>query len=217
MTKTGTTWISNIVWQLKNNLDFSSKFVTPSDMFLENCICFDENEGNKSDEVFNSLVNKLDGLLEEIENAPSPRLIKSHLPAHLLPRDIWTVKPKLIYMDRNVKDVAVSMYHMFKSFAFLNYQGTMENFFDDFLNDHVLYAPFMTHVNGFRKLHKLDHILLLNYDEMVVDQVSGIKKICQFLGDCTYADDQLEQLTQHVSFENMSKNHNDHRSKHSFT
>jgi hypothetical protein len=48
---------------------------------------------------------------EDIEKMPSPRFIKTHLPAQLLPDQLWTVKPKIVYIRRNPKDTAVSYYH----------------------------------------------------------------------------------------------------------
>lgn len=173
-------------------------------MYLEGTIFVDENYENKNDQTYNKFLKDVDKLLDTIENAPSPRLIKSHLPGHLLPKDIWTVKPKLIYTYRNAKDVAISMYHIFRNFSFTKYRGSMEDYCDIFLNDHVIYAPFYAHVNGFRKIQHLDHVLLVSYDEMIVDSFHEIKKISEFLG-FSYTDDQLEQLTQHVSFANMHK------------
>lgn len=187
--KAGTTWITNIVWQLKNNMNFSADYLNAAYNYLEGCVLNDIKEENFS-------------RFDSIDNEASPRIIKSHLPAHLLPTDIWTVKPKMIYMYRNAKDVAVSMYHMFRNCKNLDFQGSMEDWFDIFINDHVVYAPFSAHVSGFQKLNQLDHILLLSYDKMIAEPFSGVKQISEFL-ECKYTDDQLQRLTQHVSFENM--------------
>ena len=55
-----------------------------------------------------------------------PYHIKNHLPAPFLPKKIWTVKPKIIYVARNPKDQAISFYHFYKSVY--QYDGTMEEF-----------------------------------------------------------------------------------------
>lgn len=210
--KAGTTWIQNIVWQLKNNLDFSANYLNPVERFLERTVSYDltadEDIRTFHDEnEYNELHNNLDQYLEEYEKQDSPRLFKSHLPAHLLPKDIWTVKPKVIYVYRDAKDVAISMYHMFRNLKTDQYGGTLEEFCDLFLDDMVIYAPFNAHVNGFRQLDHFDHVLLINYEEMSVDPVAGIKKISEFL-ECSYSDDQLKQLTEHASFHNMRNNFN---------
>lgn len=202
--KAGTTWTVNIVWQLMNNLDFTADYQDEGYMYLENGIFFDLNNENDSNADYKSLVLHTDELFDSIDNEVSPRLIKSHLPAHLLPKDIWNVKPKLIYVYRDAKDVAISMYHMFRNDKFLSFEGSMEEFFDLFLNDNVIYSPFCAHVNDFQKLNHLGHVLLLSYDDMISNQFGGVKQIAEFLG-YTYTDDQLKQLTEHVSFENMRK------------
>lgn len=145
-------------------------------------------------------------MFDEYDGASSPRLLKSHLPAFLLPKNIWTVKPKLIYIYRDAKDVAISMYHMYKNSTVAGFTGTQEEFFDYFLNDTIIFGPFHDHVNSFLRLNELDHVLLMKYEDMIADQFGGVKKISEFLG-YSYNDDQLQQLTDHVSFENMRRKH----------
>lgn len=48
--------------------------------------------------------------VQRVHDMPSPRFIKSHLPYHLLPTQMDTVKPKIIYTSRNPKDLCVSFY-----------------------------------------------------------------------------------------------------------
>ena len=64
----------------------------------------------------------------------SPRTIKSHFPVFLLPDQVWTVKPKIIHVIRNIKDTIVSCYHHYKLFH--TYTGTMQEFVDAFVNDY---------------------------------------------------------------------------------
>lgn len=203
--KSGTLWTYNIVRELKNNLSFSTEFLNKGTLFLEQSMFYEENQDNRHDNDFQKTLTFLDQRFEVLEYEESPRIIMSHLPAQFLPKDIWTVKPKLIYVYRNAKDVATSMYRMFKYQANLKYSGTMENFFDDFLNDCVVYSPFYAHVNGFRKLSQLDNVLFVNYKDLVAKPFDVTKRISEFLG-FTYSDEQLKQLTEHVSFQNMQNN-----------
>lgn len=46
-----------------------------------------------------------------LEETPSPRVIKTHLPVSLLPKSFWEQKSKVVYVARNAKDLAVSYYH----------------------------------------------------------------------------------------------------------
>lgn len=108
-------------------------------------------------------------------------------------------------MYRDAKDVIISMYHMFCNHSLLKYPGTMEDFFDIFFNDHIIFGPFYAHVNSYRQLNQCDHILLMSYEKMVANPFAAITRIGEFL-NYSYSDEQLEQLTEHLSFENMRKN-----------
>lgn len=41
-------------------------------------------------------------LIEHIKNSESPRFIKTHLPVELLPKQIWTKKPKVSTTTNNL-------------------------------------------------------------------------------------------------------------------
>lgn len=79
--KTGTTWMQNIVWQLKNNLKLDAQAVRPWFQLIEYCALFDP---TGEDEAFRKFVATLDGTIDEYEKLPSPRIIKSHLPGAMI-------------------------------------------------------------------------------------------------------------------------------------
>ena len=64
---------------------------------------------------------------------PSPRLLKSHLPEHLLPTQIFSKKAKIVYVVRNPKDLAVSFYHFHKWAPDLPQYESWDHFFDDYI------------------------------------------------------------------------------------
>lgn len=198
--KSGTTWIQNIVWQLKNGLDFAKEPISLNDaQFLEWPMY-----GKSVDPI---LEERLDTLfpnsLEQLNKASAPRIIKSHLPPHLLPIELWTIRPKIIYIVRNPKDVACSLYHMIRNdFNFTNL--TWPGFIDRFLRGASWYMPFGAHVNSFWQFQNLEHFLFLRYEELSAHRLDGVKKIATFL-ECNYSDDQLNELSQYVSFDNMQR------------
>lgn len=93
----------------------------------------------------------------------SPRFIKSHLPVSLLPDQIWTVKPKLVYIRRNPKDVGVSYFH--HSATLHDYGGPIEDFMKLFLADLALFSPYHSHVIEYHSLNNAN-ILLLSFEDM---------------------------------------------------
>ena len=63
----------------------------------------------------------------------SPRMIKTHLPSHLLPGQIFEKKPKVIYIARNPKDIMVSYYNMHNLDVTLPSYKSWNDFFDKFI------------------------------------------------------------------------------------
>ena len=119
----GTTWVQEIVWQILNDGRISEERVESRYPFLEKSQLFDR-PGDESD-----------GQKVSVTSRPSPRLIKSHLPYHVIPMSKEESKrSKYIYVARNPKDVAVSFYHFVQSFDPGSYfNGTWEFFVKLFL------------------------------------------------------------------------------------
>lgn len=196
--KAGTTWCINIVSQLMNGLDFSSAVFKPVTNYLENAILY-EPFGNSLEMKKN--VELLDKKIDEYANMPSPRIIKSHLPAQLLPKEIWSVRPKIIYVAREPKDVAVSLFYMLRNTSGL-YPYSLNDFLETFLNDHVMYAPFHNHVLDFWKLRSLENVFFTTYEKMSDNCLDVVSQLSDFLG-FSYNDKQLKDLADYVSFDNL--------------
>ena len=66
-----------------------------------------KNVSKKEDAAYSSFDNLI--------KSPSPRFIKTHLPFHLLPKQIRTGQknPKMIYLIRDAKDVCVSNFSIY--------------------------------------------------------------------------------------------------------
>lgn len=191
----GTTWTQNIVYQMKS-LECKDYF-HPDINFFDSPYTL---EKDKNDEEICKLVEKREKLLDELDALPSPRMIKSHLMAFLLPKQICTVQPKMIYLSRDVKDTALSLYHMM---TIMNYVGeSAHDFFTSFRDDIVAYGPFYEHIGSFTQLRHLKHLLFLTYEELSANPFECVKKVNNFL-ECDYSDTQLQQLVEHVSFEKM--------------
>ena len=115
--------MQEIVWQIFNDGKISVERVERRYPFLEKSQLFDR-PGDDSDKKKIS-----------VNSRPSPRLIKSHLPYHVIPMSKDESKrSKYIYVARNPRDVAVSYYHFVLSFGADSYFiGTWKFFVKLFL------------------------------------------------------------------------------------
>ncbi|XP_055693939.1 luciferin sulfotransferase-like [Lutzomyia longipalpis] len=190
--KCGTTWTQEMVWQICNDLDYAkgrSTYLNARFPFFElGCLVPDEAS-------FDSL--------KIVADMPSPRFIKSHLPAPLLPKQIWTVKPKIIYVARNAKDVLVSFHHHYRNLQ--DYHRNINDFAEIFMKDLVIYAPFDTHVIDFWHMRHEENILFLTFEDMKRNHPVVIEKTAKFLGK-SLTEEQTIELADHLTFDKMSKN-----------
>lgn len=159
------------VWKIMNQ-DFSDDILHEGYNFFEKSILVGEKIGNSDSDDYQHLLKTMDKQLDLMEDFPSPRIFKSHLPAHFLPADIWIVMPNIIYVQRQrcscfdvscvTKSIHVSNWTLFRSF----FGGS---------------CSFRTHINSFMRLSKLEHIHLMSYEDMIADPFPGVKRISEFL------------------------------------
>lgn len=158
----------------------------------------------KAHSRFNTNVEFFENLLDTIEmlkNLKSPRLIKSHLPASVLPTDLWKRKNKVIYVTRNVKDALVSAYHFYTGVGAI--KGSLEEFADLFMSSDIAFHPFWDHALEFWEMRNEPNIFFTSYERMSQDIKCVIKELCLFLGKPIPPDDILKRAEEHLSFKNM--------------
>ncbi|XP_056391673.1 sulfotransferase 1 family member D1-like [Hyla sarda] len=142
----------------------------------------------------------------EILNAmESPRVIKSHLPVHLLPSSFWEKKCKILYMARNPKDVLVSYYHFYRMAILHPDPGTFEDFIQMFIEGEVAFGSWSDHVKDWWKSRRQKDILYLFYEDMLEDPKCELRKVTKFIGK-DLSEDILETIHQRTTFKNMKEN-----------
>jgi hypothetical protein len=121
----GTTWTMEIVWQIFNDAQISNTRIDQKVQFLE-LLFMPTPSGDPP---------LPDDVRMAFDDLPSPRLIKTHLPYELVPKDATKKNgPKIILVVRNPKDCAVSYYHHYTGFAVLECDCSWDEFFEHFMN-----------------------------------------------------------------------------------
>uniref|UniRef100_A0A1A9WQI9 Sulfotransferase domain-containing protein n=1 Tax=Glossina brevipalpis TaxID=37001 RepID=A0A1A9WQI9_9MUSC len=190
-TKCGTTWAQEMTWLILNGFNFH--LARDTDIMIRSPFL-----------EFNGVVTNLpNDTITAANKSQSPRLLKTHLPAMFLPRQIWKKKAKIIYVFRNPKDAAVSYFHHWC--AMVGYKDTKEDFVQSYINGDVNFNPFWPHVLDFWQMRHEPHVFFTSYERMKKDLASVIKDVCHFL-DTHINNEQLGHLVNHLSFEEMQRN-----------
>ncbi|XP_063535705.1 sulfotransferase 1C4-like [Cydia strobilella] len=195
---TGTTWTQELVWLLKNNLDYDKA----SKSMLPERYIFTGVRQLTNTELQAILTERRPSVMEALENAPSPRFIKNHFPLSLLPRNLLDIA-KVVYVARDPRDVAVSYYKYMKLFK--NDVGNFKLFWRLFIKDLLHWSPFFTHLKEAWALRHHPHMLFIFYEDLSKDLPSCIKRMATFLGE-KVTDEQIVKLCQHLSIDNFRKN-----------
>ncbi|KAJ7313877.1 hypothetical protein JRQ81_005649 [Phrynocephalus forsythii] len=143
--------------------------------------------------------------VSKAESMPSPRTLKTHLPAQLIPPSFWEQNCKIIYVARNAKDNAVSYFHFHRMNQGMPEPGTWDQFLENFLTGKVAWGSWLDHVCGWWEAKDRHPILYLFYEDMKEDPAREIHKVAQFLG-IDLQESVLNKTVQHTAFESMKAN-----------
>lgn len=135
------------------------------------------------------------------DDLPSPRLLKTHLPASLLPRELWRKRSKIIYVARNVKDAVVSFHPFLEALA--TFKGTKDQFIDAFMNDDLYYCPFWDHILEFWEMRHEPNIYFTSYEMMQKDLKGVLRDLCKFMDKPVPSEEILSKAFDHLSFDSM--------------
>jgi len=183
--KSGTTWTQQIV-----RLVYSRGLIHDSDPPLHTIIPWLDDSEDLPD-------------LSVVDSMLSPRVFKSHNPYHLLPRNL-TESNRLIYVTRNAKDTAVSMYFHTFGFKMYEYDKPIEHFIDEFMAGRVEYGPYWTHLKSWHAQREQRNILVLHYEEMQADLAATVARVAHFL-DQSLTNEEIERIAQLSTFSSMKK------------
>jgi len=152
--RSGTTWMQMILYQLTTDgsMDFPH--------IAEYCPWFERSVRSAT----------------AFETRPSPRLFKSHLPHPKIPKGPC----RYIYVARNGKDVAVSQYHLDRTYN--GFEGTFDEFFERFLKGKTSFGSWFDHVKGWWRHRNDPNVLFLTYEELSRDLEGCVRLVADFIG-----------------------------------
>jgi len=186
--KSGTTWVSEIVWQIFLNGEEDKRPIGHRVHYLDHV------KRNYSLETKREFHN----FYQEVR---PPRVFKAHLPYDRMPLDKET-KPKVIYVVRNPKDVAVSLYWHYKGYSFFEFDRSWDEFFELFINGKLFFGSWFEHVLGWWSHRDEQNILFLKYEDLKKNLPNGVKKVAKFLNK-ELTDDTIERIAKQTCFDMM--------------
>eukprot|EP00928_Gymnodinium_smaydae_P089805 TRINITY_DN73707_c0_g1_i1.p1 TRINITY_DN73707_c0_g1~~TRINITY_DN73707_c0_g1_i1.p1 ORF type:complete len:350 (+),score=42.65 TRINITY_DN73707_c0_g1_i1:38-1051(+) len=135
------------------------------------------------------------------DGAPN-RCLKSH----------WTnsdymadPQKRVIYVMRNVMDVAASFYHHTLNAPFIyDFDGSWDAFFELFANGDVDNGLWFDHIANWWPRRHDSNVLWLRYEDMKTDPVKAIRRIAAFLS-VELSDDRVEKVLAQSSFKFMQE------------
>lgn len=111
-----------------------------------------------------------------------------------------------MYISRDVKDVAVSNFYI-RNLYFREELDSMEEVYDDFLNDRTWFAPYREYLRDFKNIKDKANILFLTYEEASTNKEEAIRQVAKFLGK-EASEENVKKLAAYLDFKEMKSNLN---------
>ncbi|XP_066446853.1 sulfotransferase 1C2-like isoform X2 [Eleutherodactylus coqui] len=140
--------------------------------------------------------------LDELNNMIAKRIIPTHLSYDMLPRDFKEKKCKVIYIIRNPKDTAVSLYHYYRDNPNLPTIEAWSTYLHMFLHGEVVCGSWFDHVLSWEEHKNETGALFLHYESMKKDPFQSVRRICTYLG-INLHENEIHEICKKTSFSEM--------------
>ncbi len=128
---------------------------------------------------------------------PRPRIIKSH--------DTFDPRyPRVIYLVRDPRDVAVSLYSFWRKKEWISVDYPIEEFVDRFVKGELSFSHSWAEnvASWLATRYNTDRFLLVRYEDILADPSTWLGQIAAFLG-MTPSEDKLTRAIEHSSADYM--------------
>ncbi|XP_075551581.1 amine sulfotransferase-like isoform X2 [Dermacentor variabilis] len=119
--------------------------------------------------------------VDTISAAPRPRIVCTHLPFRLTPRNERT---KYVYVARNPKDCCVSFFHHTKALPSYGFaDGTFNEYFEIFLEGLTDFGSYYDNLKSWYARKDDPNILFMTYESMKLDSKGSVIKLAKFVDE----------------------------------
>lgn len=214
--KSGTTWTQHIVLSLL--VKSASKSSRCGDVGAESG--FDYKHVSEYapfyevDAHWNADARNLTDTIRTNHNRLGRRVFNTHLRFDMLPSTMEEgVKSgknaaKFVYLLRDPMDVCLSFYCHLSNQMEGGYDGTFQEFFDEWVKGEIAFGSYVDHILSFAPAFvdagETRKVLLISYEDMLSDLPSVVKKIAKFI-EADVTSEEIEELLPTFSFSQMKK------------
>lgn len=190
--KSGTTWLQAIVWNVLN--------------------CKNPEKPQPSFGELKKLHHRFIDLngIEGIASLPKPRVLVTHLPYEIVPRN---PKSKYLYVIRDPKDTVISYFFMLLG-IYKYPESDIKDCIDNFIVGNQIYGDYFRNVKSWWPHKDDENILVLFYEQMLENPGQEIMRVAQFLSEGSPDDYEsvikstpglLEQIVNNTAFKTMKE------------
>lgn len=217
--KSGTTWTQHIVLSLlRCHVSNTSSNVPPNYTHVSDYAPFFEIDAHWDRN------NHLSSDIQERHQLLGTRVFNTHLRFNMLPTSNCA-GARLVYLIRSPLDACVSFYHHLVHQVEGGYEGTFDDFFQEWMAGDIAFGSWIHHVLSFvnaistgqeQQVSSNSHtqvllpdgrkILLVSYEEMLCNLSTVVKEIQDFLDLDSITCEQREEMLPTFEFANMKQN-----------